>query len=64
MSNLKNGTGKIQLTVANNSISSLDNNAKCVVGLKSNNIEIMINEEADEFKKQIFDSRKMHIKII
>ena len=64
MSNLKNGTGKIQLTVENNSISSLDNNVKCVVGLKSDNIEIMINEEADEFKKQIFDSLKMHIKII
>ena len=31
---------------------------------KSDNIEIMINGEADEFRKGLFDSLKIDIKII
>ena len=48
----KSDTGKIQLTVANNLISSIDNDEECVMHSKSDNIEIMINDEADE----VFDS--------
>ena len=48
----KSDTGQIQLTVANNLISSIDNDEECVMHSKSDNIEIMINDEADE----VFDS--------
>ena len=41
-------TWKIQLTVANNFISSIDNDEECKMLSKSDNIEIMINVEADE----------------
>ena len=39
---------KIQLTIAINFISSKDNGENRVMHLKSNNIEIMVNDEADE----------------
>ena len=39
---------KIQLTMAINFISSKDNGENRVMHLKSNNIEIMVNDEADE----------------
>ena len=42
---------KIQLTITNNFISSLDNDEECVMHLKSDTIEIMINDEADEVIK-------------
>ena len=42
---------KIQLTIAINFISSKDNGENRVMHLKSNNIEIMVNDEADEVIK-------------
>ena len=47
---------KIQLTITNNFISSIDNDEECVMHLKSDNIEIMINDEADKVIKELFDS--------
>ena len=48
----KYNTWKIQLTIANNFISSLDNDEDRVMHSKSDNIiEIMINDEADEVIK-------------
>ena len=55
---------KIQLTIANNFISFTDNDKKHVMHPKGDNIEIMINDEADEFRKKRFDSLKIDIKII
>ena len=45
---------KIQFTIANNFISSIDNDEKQVMRSKSDKIEIMINDEADEVIKQLF----------
>ena len=45
---------KIQLTIANNFISFTDNDKKQVMHPKGDNIEIMINDEADEFRKKRF----------
>ena len=45
---------KIQLTIANNFISSIDNNEECVMHSKSDNIEIMINDKVDEVIKELF----------
>ena len=47
----KSDTWKIQLTIANNFISSIDNDEERVMHSKSDNIEIMINDEADEVIK-------------
>ena len=47
----KSGTWKIQLTVANNFISSIDNDEEHVMHSKGDNIEIIINDEADEVIK-------------
>ena len=44
----KSDTSKIQLTIANNFISSIDNDEERVMHSKSDNIEIMINDGADE----------------
>ena len=54
----KSDTWKIQLTIANNFISSIDNDEERVMHSKSDNIEIMINDEADEVIKELFDSFK------
>ena len=54
----KSGTWKIQLKIANNVISSIDNDEEHLMHSKSDNIEIMINDEADEVKKELFDSLK------
>ena len=54
----KSDTWKIQLTVANNFISSLDNYEEWTMHSKSDNIEIMINDEADEIIEGLFDSLK------
>ena len=52
MNNLKKSdTLKIQLTIAINFISSVDNNEEHVMHSKSHNIEIMINDEANEVIK-------------
>ena len=59
INNLKKpGTWKIQLTMANNFFSSLDNDEERVMHSKSDNIEIMISDEADEVIKELFDSLK------
>ena len=54
----KSDTWKIQLTIANNVISSLGNDEGRVKDSKSNNIKIMISGEADEVIKELFDSLK------
>ena len=54
----KSCTCKIQLTIANNFISSIDHDEERVMHLKSGNIEIMVNSETDEVIKQLFDSLK------
>ena len=43
----KSDMWKIQLTIANNFISSIDNAEKHVMLSKSDKIEMMINDEAD-----------------
>ena len=47
----KSDTWKIQLTMANNFISPIENDEGCVMHSKSNNSKIMINGEADEVVK-------------
>ena len=47
----KSDTWKIQLKKANGFISSIDNDEENVMHSKSNNIEVMINDEADEVIK-------------
>ena len=47
----KSGTWKIQLKIANKFVSSIDNDEERVMHSKSDNIEIMINDEADEVIK-------------
>ena len=54
----KSGTRKIQLTIASNFISSKDDDEDRVMHSKGDNIEIMIDNEADEVIKQLFDSLK------
>ena len=54
----KSDTWKIQLKIANNIISSIDNDEEHLMHSKSDNIEIMINDEADEVKKELFDALK------
>ena len=54
----KSGKWKIQLTIENNFISSIDNAEQRVMHSKSDNIGIMINDKADEVIKEIFDSLK------
>ena len=52
----KSDTWKIQLTIANDFISSIDNDEEHVMHSKSDNIEIMINYGAGEILKELFDS--------
>ena len=54
----KSDTWKIQVTIAINFISSIDNDVECIMQSKSDSIEIMINDEADEVMKELFDSLK------
>ena len=54
----KSDKWKIQFTITNNFISSIDNDEELVMHSKSDNIKIMINDEADEFIKEPFDSVK------
>ena len=49
---------EIQLTIANNFISSIENDEKCVIRSESDNIKIMINDEADEVIKELSNSFK------
>ena len=52
----KSDTWKIQLKIAMNSISSKDNDKERAIHSKIDNIEIMINDEADEVVKKLFKS--------
>ena len=54
----KSDKWKIQLIVLNNFIFSIDNDEECVMHSKSDHIEIIINDEADELTKELFDSLK------
>ena len=49
---------KIKLTIPSNFISSTDNDEERLIHSKSDNIEIMINDEADGVIKEIFHSLK------
>ena len=49
------GIWRIQVTIANNFISSIDNDEELEMHSKSNNIEL-INDEGDEVIKELFDS--------
>ena len=49
---------KMQLTITNNLISSTYNGNEHVMHSKNDNMEIMIDDEADEAIKEIFDSLK------
>ena len=44
------------MTIANNFIYSIDNDEEHVMHSKSDNIEIMINDEPDKVIKELFDS--------
>ena len=48
----------MQLTIANNFISSIDNDEERVMHSKSDNIEIIMNDKTDEVLKELFDSLK------
>ena len=54
----KSDSCKIQLTIANNFISSTDNDEDHVMHSKIETIEIMINDKTDEVIKQLFRSLK------
>ena len=59
ISNFKESdTLKIRLAIPNNFISSIDNDEERVMHANSDNIETMINDEADEVIKELFDSLK------
>ena len=45
---------KIQLTIETNFISSIDNDEERVMYSKCDNIEMLINNEADEVTKKLF----------
>ena len=45
----------MQVTIANNFLSSIDNDEELEMHSKSNNIEL-INDEGDEVIKELFDS--------
>ena len=44
----KSDRWKIQLTIANNSIHYIDSEEKCVMHSKRDNVEIKIDDEANE----------------
>ena len=48
----------MQLTIADNFISSIDNDEEHVMHSKSDNIESMINDDVDEVIKELFDLLK------
>ena len=54
----KSDTWKFELAMTNNFISSVDIDKEHVMHSKSDNVEIMIIDEADEIIKTLFDSQK------
>ena len=57
----KSDTRKIQLTIAINFISSKDNDGERVMHSKNDNIEIMINDKADEVTEKFFNQFSLGI---
>ena len=55
----KTGTWKFKLTITNNFISFIDNDEERVMHSKSDNMEITINDDADEVIKKLFHFLKM-----
>ena len=53
----KSDMWKTQLTIANDFISSIDNEEH-IIHSKSDSIETMINDEVDEVVEELFDSLK------
>ena len=47
---------KIQLTIANDFVSSTDSDEDHLMHSKSDNIEVIINDEADQVIKELFHS--------
>ena len=63
--NLKKlGTWKIQLTIAINFISSIDNDEERVMHSKSDNLEVMVNDGADKVTTELFDLLKSRYQIV
>ena len=54
----KSDRWKMQLTIVNNFISSIDNDEEHVMHSTSDHNEIMINDKADEVITELFDSLK------
>ena len=55
---------KIELAIAYNFVSSIDNYKKRVMHSKSDNIKIMLNRQADEGTEELLNYSKIDIKII
>ena len=49
-------TSKVQLTIATNFVSSKHIDEECVMHLKSDNIEVMVCDKADEVFEERFES--------
>ena len=58
------GTWKIQLTIAINFISSIDNDEERVMHSKSDNLEVMVNDGADKVTTELFDLLKSRYQIV
>ena len=59
----KSDTWKVQLIIANNFVSSIDNDEKHVMHSESDKIEIMSNDETDEVIEELFKSLKNRYQI-
>ena len=63
--NLKKlGTWKIQLTIAINFISSIDNDEERVMHSKSDNLEVMVNDGADKVTTELFNFLKSRYQVV
>ena len=60
----RSDTWKIELTKEINFMSSIDNNEELVMNSRSENMEIMIHDEANNVIKNLLIYSKIHIKII
>ena len=54
----------MQLAIATKFISFIDNDEECLMHSKSDNIEIMINDEPDEVIKELYASLKIDMKMM
>ena len=60
----KSDSWKIQITIANNFISCIDNNEEHIMHSKIDNTDIASNDEADDVIKNVLIHLKIDIKII